>query len=227
MKWNGSTLRRTKLNRIDLIKQETTKFILFFIGLICIALGSVYMIKVSNLGVQPFDTFHIAVSEKLPITIGTSVIILGIILVISSFLLTKEKIKIGTILDTIFTGILIDLFLHIDFILTPDSIIWKYAYLLLGIILISLGSALTILSNIGAGPIDTFMLSICKTCHLSVKMATTLIEGIALTVGILLGGPFGFGTLLFLICIGVFIEFFLKILAPLKAEHIPPLEKAS
>lgn len=91
------------------------------------------------------------------------------ILLLFSYLLTKEKIKIGTILDTIFTGLFIDFFLYINFIITT------YGYLLFGITLISLGSALTIFSNIGAGPIDTFMLSICKTCNHSVKTATTII----------------------------------------------------
>ena len=103
------------MNTVNIIKNEAKKFPLFFIGLSLIALGSVHMIKVSSLGVQPFDTFYLGLSEHLPITIGTSSIMFGIILLMISMYLTKEQLKIGTILDTIFLGMFVDFFLHIDF----------------------------------------------------------------------------------------------------------------
>jgi uncharacterized membrane protein YczE len=213
------------LNTVNIIKNEAKKFPLFFIGLSLIALGSVHMIKVSGLGVQPFDTFYIGLSEHLHITIGTSSIIFGIILLTISMFLTKEKLKIGTILDTIFLGMFVDFFLHIDLVNTPDSLVWRYVFMLFGIILISIGSALTIFSNLGAGPIDTFMLSIRKTCNLSVKLSTTLIEGFALAAGFLLGGPIGFGTLLFLFSIGPLIEFSLHVLSKFETVQVPPIEE--
>jgi uncharacterized protein len=213
------------LNIVNIIKNEAKKFPLFFIGLSLIALGSVHMIKVSSLGVQPFDTFYLGISEHLPITIGTASIMFGIILLMISMYLTKEKLKVGTILDTIFLGMFVDFFLHIDLVNTPDSLIGRYAFMLFGIVLISMGSALTIFSNLGAGPIDTFMLSICKTCNLSVKMSTTLIEGIALAAGFSLGGPIGFGTLLFLFSIGPLIECFLRILSKFETAQVPSIEE--
>ena len=213
------------MNTVNIIKIEAKKFPLFFIGLSLIALGSVHMIKVSSLGVQPFDTFYIGLSGHLPITIGTSSIMFGTLLLMISYSLTKEKLKIGTLLDTVFLGIFVDFFLHIDLVQTPDSFVWRYVFLFFGILLISFGSALTIFSNLGAGPIDTFMLTIHKTCHLSVKMSATLIEGCALVAGFLLGGPIGFGTLLFLFSIGPLIEFFLHILYRFETVQTPSIEE--
>ena len=73
----------------------------------------------------------------------------------------------------------------------------------------SLGAALTIFSNLGAGPIDTFMLAVHKRFGLSVKVATTFIEGGALLVGLLLGGPIGIGTIVVCLLMGPMIEIFL------------------
>ena len=184
----------------------------FLFRTILVALGSVHMIKVSQLGVQPFDILYIGLQEKFPITIGTASILIGCILVTLSLLLTKEKLKVGTILDTFCLGTFVDIFLHIDFLATPDSLLGQIYYLLFGTLLISFGASLTILSNLGAGPIDTFMLAIHKKLKLSVKVATTIIEVLALTLGFFLGGPVGVGTLLFCFLIGPLIEMFLTIL---------------
>ena len=200
------------MKTIIFVKREVKKVVLFFLGLLLIALGSVHMIEVSHLGVQPFDILYVGLKEKFPITIGTASILIGCILLIIAFLLTKEKLKAGTILDTICLGVFVDLFLYMDFITAPESVIGQIYFLFYGTILISFGAALTIFSSFGAGPIDTFMLAIHKKTRISVKAATTMIEICALIIGFLLGGPVGAGTLVFCFLIGPLLELFLKIL---------------
>jgi uncharacterized protein len=190
----------------------TKRVVLFFVGLLALSLGSVHMIKVSKLGVQPFDVLYIGLHQKISISIGFASISTGILLLTVAFILHKQKLKIGTILDVICLGLFVDLFLYLDFIITPTTFFWKVVFLILGTVLISLGAALTIFSNLGAGPIDTFMLVIHKKFGLSVKVATTFIEGGALLVGLLLGGPIGIGTIMVCLLIGPMIEFFLIIL---------------
>lgn len=206
------------MKTVILVKNEVKKIVLFFIGLLLIALGSVHMIEVSHLGVQPFDILYVGLKEKFPITIGTASILTGCILLLISFLLTKEKLKMGTILDTVCLGLFVDVFLHMDFIAAPESLIGQMYFVLYGTVLISFGAALTIFSNFGAGPIDTFMLAIHKKTGISVKTATTMIEICALVIGFLLGGPVGAGTLVFCFLIGPLIEVFLKIF---QKEAIP------
>lgn len=183
--------------------------ILFFVGLLALSLGSVHMIKVSKLGVQPFDVLYIGLHQKTSISIGFASISIGILLLTVAFILNKQKLKIGTLLDVICLGLFVDLFLYLDFIITPTTFIWKVFFLIFGAVLISLGAALTIFSNLGAGPIDTFMLAIHKRFGLSVKVATTFIEVGALLVGLLLGGPIGIGTIVVCLLMGPMIEIFL------------------
>ena len=120
------------------------RIFLFFIGLLAFSLGSVHMIKVSELGVQPFDVLYIGLLQKTFISIGFASISIGLLLLIIAFMLHKQKLKIGTILDVICLGLLVDLFLYFDFIITPTTFIWKLFFFIFGGILISFGAALTI-----------------------------------------------------------------------------------
>lgn len=158
-----------------------------------------------------FDILYVGLKDKFPITIGTASILIGCILLIIAFLLTKEKLKAGTILDTICLGFFVDFFLYMDFVTVPETVFGQIYFLLYGTVLISFGVALTIFSNFGAGPIDTFMLAIHKKTGISVKAATTMIEICALMIGFLLGGPIGVGTLVFCLLIGPLIELSLRI----------------
>ena len=136
---------------------------------------------------------------------------IGILLLTVSFILHKQKLKIGTLLDVICLGLLVDLFLYLDFIITPTTFFWKVFFLIFGAVLISLGAALTIFSNFIAGPLEYFSCwLIHKRFGLSVKAATTFIEGRwQLLVGLLLGGPIGIGTIVVCLLMGPMIEIFL------------------
>ena len=193
-------------------KRKLKKGGLFFIGLIIVALGSVFMIQASDLGVQPFDVLNIGIHKHSFISIGQASIMIGILLLLISYAMSKERLKLGTILDAIFLGTFVDLFLYFDFLIVPETLSLKITYFVLGTVFIAFGAAMTIYSELGAGPIDTFMLTLHKKFKVSVKLAATLIEISALIIGFILGGPVGIGTLLFSLLIGPLIELSLKLL---------------
>jgi uncharacterized membrane protein YczE len=208
------------------------RMIIFFAGLLLIAGGSVQMIGVSSLGVQPFDVLYIGLHTKTPITIGFASIMTGLILLVISLFLTREKLKIGTILDTILLGLFVDLFLSLNFVPVPENVIGMIGSLFFGMILIGFGAALTIVSKLGAGPVDTFMLAIHKKFNISIKKAVTIIELSALIIGFSLGGPIGVGTLVFCFLIGPLIECFLRIIHNIEVKFFSfavevEVEKAS
>nr|WP_263323137.1 YitT family protein [Neobacillus sp. Marseille-Q6967] len=188
------------------------KTISFFLGLLLMSLGSVFMIEVSSLGVQPWDVLHISLHNLTPISIGGWSIIIGAVLVFISLLITKQKLKIGTILDTIFVGVFIDIIIYFNIINVPNSYLGKLIYLLIGTIIIAFGAGLVIVTNLGAGPRDTFMLAIQQKLGISIKMATSILETSALFIGFLMGGPLGLGTFIFCFLIGPCIEISIKLI---------------
>src|SRR5690625_2192055 len=94
----------------------------FLIGLVFFSAGITLAINVQNLGVQAWDTLHVALNDKFGLTIGTWSILIGFILIGTTLILDKSYIKIGTFLNLIIVGLLVDLHLWLG-ILDRKSVV--------------------------------------------------------------------------------------------------------
>jgi uncharacterized protein len=81
-----------------------------------------------------------------------------------------------------------------------------------GVALVAVGSALYIGAGLGSGPRDSLMLAITARTGLRVGLVRALVETTVLAAGILLGGAFGAGTLLFALGIGPAVELAFRLL---------------
>jgi uncharacterized membrane protein YczE len=79
--------------------------------------------------------------------------------------------------------------------------------LLLGMACVGLGSALYLPAGLGAGPRDGLMIGLNRKTGWSLRLSRTLVEASALGIGILMGGKFGIGTLVFAFGIGPVVQF--------------------
>ena len=129
------------------------------------------------------------------------------------------------ILNVICLGLFVDLFLYLDFIITPTTFILESLLFNFVSCPYFFRRKSYHFSNLRAGPIDTFMLAIHKRFGLSVKNSTIIIEGGALLVGLLLGGPIGIGTIVVCLLMGPLIEFFLTILNGQRDRLRPMFQK--
>ena len=98
--------------------------------------------------------------------------------------------------------------------ITPvtDNLPLQIAMLLGSIALIGLASAIYIGVDAGAGPRDSLMLAIKRTTGLSIRTARGMIEVTVVTIGWLLGGPAGIGTLVYALLVGSAIQLGFKLL---------------
>jgi uncharacterized membrane protein YczE len=83
--------------------------------------------------------------------------------------------------------------------------------LLLAIFLMGLASAIYIGVDAGAGPRDSMMLAIKRTTGISIRVARAIIEVTVVTLGWLLGGPAGLGTVIYALLVGPSVQFGFKI----------------
>jgi len=190
-----------------MIKKEMfTRVIVFFFGIMIMCFGIALTIEAS-LGVSPWDVLHIGLYKSFGLRIGTWSQIIGLLIVSTTFFLDKSILSIGTVLNMIFVGWFIDLFLYI----TPTAHIWwiKALFLIIGIIFLALGSGMYIASKLGPGPRDGLMIVLTKRLNWSVKKVRTLIELIVLSVGWFLGGPVFIGTVIISLSIGPILQFFM------------------
>jgi len=183
-------------------------FIVIEIGLGLFGIAIAIMIR-ANLGTSAWAVLEVALSKILHLTPGTMTVLMGF-LVLSGALILRERIGWGTLANILSIGPWEDLALA----LIPsvkDNLPLQIGMLLGAIILMGLGSAIYIGVDAGAGPRDTLMLGIKRKTGWSVRAARGSIEITVVTLGWLLGGPAGIGTVVFALLIGTSVQWGFKL----------------
>lgn len=173
-------------------------------GVLCLGPGIALTVD-AGLGVSPFDVLHEGLAERTGLSFGTVVIALGA-LILLAWLPLHQPFGIGTVLNTLFVGLLIDFWLWV--LPEPDQLAWQWLMLAGGIVVTGFGIGLYIGAGLGTGPRDGLMTAIAARGH-PVWVVRTAIELTALVLGWLLGGTAGIGTVLFALSIGPLGHFFL------------------
>lgn len=192
-----------RVYRIEAPKAQRLSRLVFGLGFFGIALG---LSVEADLGVNPWTVFHQGLSEILPISIGTAIILTGLVILII-FPIIDEPIGIGTLLNVTLIGIFVDITLAV----LPDLETLPARILALGVapVLIGVGSGFYIGSGLGPGPRDGIMTALTRR-GLRVSIARTLVEATALIIGFLLGGRAGWGTLYMAGTVGFWVQTFLR-----------------
>ena len=191
-------------------------------GLVLFGIGIAIQI-VSHLGLSPWEVLHQGISFKTGIPIGTVGILTGIA-VLLLWIPLRERWGIGTVFNVFVIGIVIDLTLWL--IPTEVDQLWlRWVLLLGGIVLVAIGSGFYIGAGLGPGPRDGLMTGLARKGW-NVGVARLVIEVTVLSLGWLLGGTVGLGTVIFAFGMGPLIAFFLPMfsLEPLPGReiHVPP-----
>ncbi len=93
-----------------------------------------------------------------------------------------------------------------------NNLVLQSTMLFVAIFMMGFASAIYIGVNAGAGPRDSLMLAVHRTTGLSLRVGRAIIEVIVVTIGWFLGGPLGFGTVIFAILIGPAVQWAFKLL---------------
>jgi uncharacterized membrane protein YczE len=195
------------------------------IGFTMFGLAITLMIR-ANLGTGAWAVLEVALAQKLHISIGTMTVLMGF-LVLSGALIMREKLGWGTLGNILSIGPWEDMWLSIIPSI-KDNLPLQIGMLLVAIFLMGLASAIYIGVDAGAGPRDSMMLAIKRTTGVSIRVARASIEVTVVTVGWLLGGPAGIGTLIYALLVGPAVQWGFKIfkVQPHKDE-LPIVEAAA
>jgi uncharacterized membrane protein YczE len=174
------------------------------IGLVLFGLGIGLMLQ-SGLGVPPWDVLHQGLARQFGLTVGIWSIIVSLA-VLLLWLQLKQPYGIGTLLNAIIIGVIIDLTGLIIPVATTTGVAW--AMMLSGVLAVGIASGLYIGANLGPGPRDGLMTGIARRGP-SIRLTRAVIEITVLTLGWILGGTFGLGTIIFALAIGPLVQFFL------------------
>ncbi|MBE0669135.1 MAG: hypothetical protein IH588_00980 [Anaerolineales bacterium] len=183
-------------------------FLRIQIGFMLFGLAITLMIR-GNIGTSAWAVLEVALAQRIGISIGTMTVLMGFF-VLTGAVLMREKLGWGTLGNILSIGPWEDLWLSI----VPsvnDNLPMQVGMLLLAIFIMGLASAIYIGVDAGAGPRDSMMLAIKRTTGISIRAARAIIEVTVVTIGWLLGGPAGFGTLAYAILVGPSVQWGFKI----------------
>jgi uncharacterized protein len=182
---------------LNLKPKISTSFFLCF-GLIFFGLGEGLLI-VSASGASPWSVL----AQGLFLNIGFSVGIITIFISFAVLLLwfpLKQKPGIGTILNALIIGLMIDVSLR--YVSTPENYINQILLGAVAVVTVGLGGGIYLVANLGVGPRDGLMIGLQKKTNLPIAVVRGLLEITVMSIGWYLGGTVGVGTLLFAFGIG-------------------------
>ena len=173
-------------------------------GLVVFGVGISLLID-AHLGAAPWDVFHTGVAELTGLAVGQVTIIVGVLLLML-WIPLGESMGLGTVLNAIVIGLVVDVSLPL--VPEPDPLVIRTAMMIGGIVVIAIGSGLYIGAGLGPGPRDGLMTGFAKR-GISIRFARTAVEVVVLAIGIALGGAIGVGTAAFALGIGPLVQVFL------------------
>jgi uncharacterized protein len=176
------------------------------LGLLLFAFGVVLILE-SRLGLSPWDVLNQGIAKHTPLSFGMANVAVAVIVLFVAWSLGGIP-GIGTVANALLVGSFIQGLTSIPALtrLQHDPLGVRIAMLIGGVALIGPASAFYIGANFGAGPRDTLMLVGARRTHVRIALVRGTLELCALVSGIVLGGTFGVGTVLFALGVGPCIE---------------------
>lgn len=178
------------------------------VGLVLFGVGIAFMVR-ADLGLSPWDVLHQGVAGRTRLTIGT-VSVLTSFVVLLLWVPLRERPGIGTILNALVIGPVVDLTLWV--VPSVDPVAARWALMLAGPVLVAVGSGFYIGAGLGPGPRDGLMTGLARR-GMPVGPVRGGIELTVVVLGWVLGGTVGIGTVVFTIGIGPLVHLVLPRLA--------------
>ncbi|MEV4708221.1 hypothetical protein [Actinoplanes sp. NPDC049316] len=172
----------------------------------------------SGLGLTSWDVFHQGVSKATGLTFGWVVILTGIPILLL-WIPLRQRPGFGTIANLVVIGFVADAALAV---LAPgEAMAMRVTYLVVGIVLNAVATAMYIGAHFGPGPRDGLMTGLVNRFpRLSIRLVRTSIEVLVLAIGFLLGGTVGIGTVAYALGIGPLVQIFMPVFAVRPREAV-------
>jgi uncharacterized membrane protein YczE len=187
------------------------KLLRIFPALFLYGLGIYFTIQ-ADIGLAPWEAFNSGCSGVIGISFGDFVLLSGLVILAIDVLL-KEKIGIGTVINIILIGKVVDFLQFFHLMPKVQHFYTGIAVLIIGQFLICFATYLYIGAGLGSGPRDSLMVALGKRLpKVPIGAIRGLLEGTVLLIGWSLGAKVGLGTVIAVLSISLIMQFTFKIL---------------
>ena len=169
---------------------------------------SMAMMVRAGLGLDPWDVFHQGLARRTGMTIGLASAVVGVA-VLLAWIPLRNRPGIGTVANVV---VIADHGRprHVA-VPTPTSLPVRVAMMLGAVVFNAFSTVLYIGAGLGPGPRDGLMTGLVVRTGRSVRLVRTAIEVTVLTVGWLLGGTVGIGTVMYAFGIGPLVQLIVRL----------------
>lgn len=167
-------------------------------GLFFFGFAAAMMLR-AGFGVDPWTVFAEGFHVQWGFGIGAVIVVTGL-LVLLIWIPLKQKPGIGTVLNALLIGPSMEIGLIL--IETPADVGQRAFLFAAGLLTMGVASGLYIGARYGPGPRDGLMVGFNKRFGWPMWAVRTVVEVTVLSIGWILGGSFGVGTVVFALLIG-------------------------
>lgn len=174
--------------------------------------AGIYCTIQANIGLAPWDALTIGIAQVSGVIYGNVSVSIAVVVIILDLLL-REKVGVGTLLNAVIIPKIVDLLNLLDPLPMQQSFWAGLFWMLVGQVLISVGTCVYMREGMGCGPRDTLMVALKRHFpNMPVGLARGAVEAAVLTAGWLLGAKVGFGSLLSMFGISFIIQTVFRLL---------------
>lgn len=173
-----------------------------YVGLVLYGVSLAMMAR-SDLGLAPWSVMESGLADHLGITLGQAVIGVSFVVLVL-WIPLREMPGLATVSNALIVGLTADATLAL--LDEAGTLPVRIAFMVGGIGLCALATALYIGAQLGRGPRDGLMTGLHRRTGLSLRLVRTALEVTVVLVGLALGGALGVGTVLFALSIGPLVQ---------------------
>lgn len=188
-------------------EKKTSRLIQLIIGLLGYGASLTFLIE-STLGSTSWNILAEGIAERSGLTFGLVTNIIALVVLVF-WIPLRELPGLGTVLNVLLVGTAADIVAPL--LPDPTSLDLRILYFCIGMLAMAFFDAMYLGARFGSGPRDGLMTGGVRVTGWPIWVVRLIIDVVVVTIGWLLGGTFGVGTLLLAFGIGPLVQRFLKV----------------
>lgn len=181
------------------------KYLVVFIGQVIIGTGCAFLVS-AGMGNDPMGVMVSGISKHIGLSFGTVTNLANFVMFVGLLLFYRKRLSLTTLITVVVVGWTIDpVAAFLGSIHSPEIVV-KGLYPIIGCVVISLGVAFYLCIDFGASITDNVILMIGDLAHKSYAFGCYTLYIIYFFLGLLLGGVWGYATLMTLLLNGKMID---------------------
>lgn len=182
------------------------KYFIVILSQIIVGIGSSFLVT-SGMGNDPMGVMVSGLSQKFGVMFGTMSNIVNFIIFLVLLIFYRKRITLTTLITVFVPGWSINRMLELWSVVNLPSAVIKFIFPLIGCLIISAGVALCLCLDFGAGIMDNLILMIGDIFNKTYAFGCYICYAVFFAVGLLLGGVWGYATVVALVLNGKVIDF--------------------